>query len=176
MACVLTSGRNEPCKDAVGGLKSAIFLDFIEDSFTVTAGECTAINGSITDVYEYDLLSDNNNIEEAFTGDQNNGTSLYSQTINLALKKQGKASANELALIVKARPVVAVKDRVGTYRVYGISDGMAASGTIVSGGAKGDFNGYNITLTATEIAPAPTIDSSTVTALEALISATVITP
>ena len=96
--------------------------------------------------------------------------------MTLALKKQTKASANELALIVKARPIVVVQDRMNNYRIVGISDGTVATGSIVSGGAKADFNGYNLTLTATEVLPAPTLDSATVTALLALVSATDVTP
>ena len=42
MACNLTSGRTEPCRDAIGGLKAIYLLDFVEDSFTVAAGEATA--------------------------------------------------------------------------------------------------------------------------------------
>lgn len=176
MACVLTSGRTEPCRDAIGGLKAAYFLDFLEDAFTITAGEATAIDIGVTDVYKYELLADGNTLEETFTADMNNGTSVYEQVLTLALKKQTKASANELALIVKARPIVVVQDRMNNYRIVGISDGTVATGSIVSGGAKADFNGYNLTLTATEVLPAPTLDSATVTALLALVSATDVTP
>jgi len=93
-----------------------------------------------------------------------------------ALKKQTKASADELALIVKSRPIAVVEFRDGRHVVCGISDGTVATGDIQSGGAKGDFNGYNLTLTATEVLPAPTLDSATVTALIALDSATNVNP
>lgn len=176
MACVLTSGRTEPCRDAIGGLKAAYFLDFQEDAFTISAGEATAIDVGVTAVYKYELLADGNTLVETFTADQNNGTSIYEQVLTLALKKQTTASANELALIVKARPIIVVQDRMDNYKIVGISDGTVATGDIQSGGAKGDFNGYNLTLTATEVLPAPTLDSSTVTALLALVSGTNVTP
>jgi hypothetical protein len=176
MACVLTSGRTEPCRDAIGGLKAAYFLDFMEDAFTVAAGEATAIDIAVTATYKYELLADGNTLEETFTADMNNGTSVYEQVLTLALKKQTKESANELALIVKARPIVVVEDRMGNFKIVGVSDGTVATGSISSGGAKADFNGYNLTLTATEVLPAPTLDSATVTALKALVSVTNITP
>ena len=51
MACVLTSGRTEPCFDAIGGIKAAYSVDYLEDAFTVVAGEVTAfecwLNGYI---------------------------------------------------------------------------------------------------------------------------------
>lgn len=176
MACVLTSGRTEPCRDAVGGLKAVYFADFLEDAFTIAAGEVTAIDAGLTEVFKYELLADGNTLVETFTADQNNGTSIYEQVLTLALKKQDKDTANELALIVKARPLVVVQFRDGTYKAVGVSDGTVATGDIQSGGAKADFNGYNLTLTATEVLPAPTLDSATVTALLAIVSATNINP
>lgn len=176
MACVLTTGRTEPCSDAIGGLKKLYLFDFVEDSFTVTAGEATAIDAGVTTVFEYELLADGNTLVETFTEDRNAGTSIYEQVLTVALKKQTKDSANELALIVKARPVAVVLDRQGNYKVVGISDGTVATGSIESGGAKGEFNGYNLTLTATETAPAPYLDSATVTAFLLLVSGTQINP
>lgn len=176
MACVLTTGRTEPCKDAIGGLKAIYFIDYLADSFTITAGEATAMNISVTAAYKFDLLADGNTFEEAFTADQNNGTSIYEQTLSVVLKKQDTATANELALLVKARPVIVVQDRMDNYKVVGITDGTVATGSIVSGGAKGDFNGYNLTFNATETAPSPTLDSATETAFLAVVSATVINP
>lgn len=176
MACVLTSGRTEPCKDAISGLKAVYFLDFVADSFTITSGEATAINAAVTEVFKYDLLSDNNTLIETFTSDQNNGTSTYEQVLTLALKKQNKDTANELALIVKARPIPVVEFRDGSYKIVGIEDGTVATGDIQSGGSKTDFNGYNLTLTSTVVNPAPTLDAATVTALLAIVSATNINP
>ena len=168
MPCVLTNGRTEPCRDAVGGLKAVRLIDYQDDAFTITAGEATAIDVGVTACYKYELLADGNTLVETFTADQNNGTSIYEQVLTLALKKQDKETANELALIVKARPIAIVEFRDGSHKIVGISDGTVATGDIQSGGAKADFNGYNITLTATEILPAPTLDSATVTALIAL--------
>lgn len=176
MACNLTSGRTEPCRDAVGGIKSVRLADFLEDAVTVTAGEVTALNVALTEVFKYELLNDNNTFVETFTADQNNGTSIYEQVLTVQLKKQTKESADELALIVKSRPLAFVEFRDGRIVAMGISDGSVATGDIQSGGAKGDFNGYNLTLTATEVLPAPALDSASVTALEALDSATNVTP
>ena len=176
MACNLTSGRTEPCRDSLSGLKNAYLIDFVEDSFTVAAGEATAINVAVTEAFKYALLADGNTLVETFTADMNTGTSTYEQVLTLALKKQDQATANELALLVKSRPVVVVEGRDGSFRVVGISDGTVATGSIESGGAKTDFNGYNITLTATEVLPAPYLDSATISALEGIVSATNINP
>ena len=169
MACTLTQGRLEPCRDAIGGIKAVYLIDYQEDAFTISAGEITAIDAGVTDAYKYELMSDNNTLVETFTADANNGTSIYEQVLTMALKKQDKATASELAIIVKARPIAIVQFRDGNYRAVGVSDGTVATGDIQSGGAKADFNGYNLTLTATEVEPAPYLDESTITALLALV-------
>lgn len=173
---LLTRGRTEPCRDAKSGLKAAYFLDFIPDSFTVVANEATAINAGVTEVFKYELLADGNTLVDTFTADKNNGTSIYEKVLTLALKKQDKDTVNELATIVHCRPICVVEFRDGTYKIVGIEDGTVATGDIQSGGAKADFNGYNLTLTATEVAPCPQLDETTVTALLALVSVTNINP
>lgn len=177
MACLLTAGRIEPCRDAIGGLKALYLLDFVEDSFTVSGGEATAIYEGITDVYKYDLLADGNTfVESGGAPDESTGTSVVTQTGTAVLKKQDVATANEINILKKARPVAVWKFRDGTYKVQGISDGTVISVETASGGAKADFNGYTLTLTSTELYLAPTLDSATVTAFEALVSETVIKP
>lgn len=176
MACLLTSGRTEPCSDAIGGLKAIYLMNYIEDSFTVTNVEATAVNVAITEVFKYDLLADGNTYNEPFTQDISAGTSTYEQALVVALKKQTMESARELALIVKSRPIVVVRDRMDNYKVVGISDGTSTTGDIISGGTKAEFSGYNLTFNATETEPSPFLDSATVTAFEALVSATNIAP
>lgn len=178
MACLLTTGRTEPCRDAVGGLKALYLLDFVEDSFDVSDdGVARAIDAGIIDVYKYDLLADGNTfVESGGAPDESTGTSVVTQTGTAVLKKQDVATANEINILKKARPVAVWKFRDGTYKVQGISDGTVISVETASGGAKADFNGYTLTLTSTELYLAPTLDSATVTAFEALVSSTVINP
>jgi len=176
MACVLTTGRAEPCKDAIGGFKTAYAVDLLEDAFTITSGEATAMNVALTVAYQFDLNATGNTLNETPTADNNAGTTTYAQELALSLKKQTKASANEIHLLLKARPIWVVKDRMGNYKVVGISDGTTGTGETLSGGAKEEFNGYNLTFSATETEPAPYLDAATVTALKALVSATNVTP
>lgn len=176
MACALTSGRTEPCKDSLSGLKAAYAIDFIEDSFTITAGEATAIAAGVTVVYKYVLNHTGNTFIETPTADNDTGTTTYEQALAISLKKQTKASANEIHLLLKSRPVWVVQGRDGDYRVMGLSDGTNGSGTTESGGEKNSFNGYNLTFAAMETEPAPVLDSATETAFIALISGTNISP
>ena len=176
MACVLTTGRSEPCSDAIGGISKIYLADYLEDSFTVVAGEATAMNASLTAAFEFDLLNDGNTFVETFTQDINAGTSTYEQVLSVVLKKQTKAMAVSLALIVKARPVCVILDRMGNYKVMGISDGTVSTGSLESGGGKAEFNGINLTLTSIETEPAPYLDATATSAFELVIDATKETP
>lgn len=176
MACVFTTGREEPCKDAVGGLKVAYSADFIEDPFTVAAGEATAINAGLTVAYQFDLNSPENTFTETDGANNSNGTTVYTQTLTLHLKKQTKASMNEIHLLLKARPIWVMKDRNGNYRAMGISDGSTGTIESTTGGDKEEFNGYDLTFVSKEPEPAPHLDSATVTAWLALVSGTQETP
>ena len=47
MACTLTTGRNEPCKDSVGGLSGVYFLNYTTASFTETVGTAAAASSAV---------------------------------------------------------------------------------------------------------------------------------
>jgi len=179
MACNIGKGRLEPCKNTLGGLKNAFFANFAEadGAFTVVAKEVTAIDVALTTVYKWDLLADGNTLEEAMVADTATGTRVNTQTLNLVIKKQDFATAEQIDLVAAGRPVVIVQDRNDNYKVLGLSEGMnLTSGSATTGGAKADFNGYNLTLESTEGSYAPYLDAATVTALLALVDATPIDP
>jgi hypothetical protein len=173
MACLLTSGRTEPCKDAIGGVKKAFFMDYEENAFTVSAGAATAIAVGVTEVFEYELRAVENTLEEVLVSDKNTGTTVNTQTLTLRLKKQGATTANQVQLMAYARPIIVVMMNDGSYKAVGISEGMdLTESSIVSGGARADFNGYDLTFTAEEAKLAPFLDGATITALLALVSET----
>lgn len=177
MACVLTSGRTEPCNDGAGGIAKIFVADYLEDGFTIASGAATAINVALTEVFGYELRANNNKLNEALITDKNTGSRVNTQTLEVRLKKQGVASANEIMLLSAARPLIVVKGNDGSYKLMGATEGCDLTGSnIDSGNARADFNGYDLTFTAEELLLAPFLDSATITALEALESATVITP
>lgn len=171
MACDISAGRLEPCKNTVGGLKNVYFINYAgTEPFTVTDGEITAIDTvTVTAAYKYELRADGNNFEEAMASDKNTGVTLFTQTLNLVLKQQDKQTHNEVKLLAHGRPQVVVEDRNGNFMLAGYSDGMdVTGGSIVTGGAKSDFNGYNLTLTAEEGAPSLFLDATSVSSLEGI--------
>lgn len=177
MACVLTTGRSEPCKDSVGGLLKAYFLDYRENSFTVSAGQGTAMNVAVTQVFEWTLKPDNNTFTEVVTSDKNTGTTSVEQTFEGRFIKQNYQTASEVMLMAYARPIIVLVGHDGSHKVMGITEGCdLTNSNIQSGGTKKDFNGYDLTFTAEELRLAPYLDGATVTALEAVVSATTIAP
>ena len=76
MACDLTAGRKVPCKDVIGGIVRAWFIDFGElGTVTKTADEITDMTGTIT-ALQYDLKG-TNSLETAITSSRENGTTFF---------------------------------------------------------------------------------------------------
>lgn len=176
MSCALTSGRTTPCKDTAGGIKKILALNFIENAFTITAGEATALNVGVTTVFEYPLRSSENTFNQELVSDKNTGTTVNTQTLTVRLIKQDHATSSQIKLMAHTRPIFVVVGYDGTYKVAGHTEGMdLTASNIQSGNARSDFNGYDLTFTAEELVLAPHLSSGMVTAVNAIISATNIT-
>jgi hypothetical protein len=179
MSCLVTKGRTEPCKDTLGGIRAVYLADFVEadGAFTVLDGAVTAIAAELTTVYKFEALAEGNTFDQGLIGSREAGTRVNTQTLTLVLKKQDVLTHAQVDKIVAGRPVIVVRDNNDNYHVAGISEGMETTGsTIGTGGAKADFNGYNLTFSAQENKIAPLLDSATKTALEALVDGTPINP
>ena len=161
MACDLTKGRKEPCKDVVGGLRAVYFTDFGDlGTVTKTDDEITDLSGTFT-AYKYELKG-NSSFEQTVNASRENGTVFYEQTLNLTLKKLSKEDNKELKLLAYGRPHVAIEDYNGNVFLMGLEHGADVSGgTIVTGAAMGDLSGYTLTLTAQELLPANFVASPT---------------
>lgn len=172
MTCALTTGRTEPCKDVVGGLKTAFFADFgTLGKITETSNEVSALGGAPS-LYQFDLKG-NSSFEQTITSSRENGTTFYEQVLNLELKKQDSATHAEIALLAIARPHIFVVDNNDNIFLMGLEFGAdLTGGSIVTGAAMGDKSGYSLTFSGMEKAPAKFVavapDSTVAEALEAL--------
>jgi len=161
MACDLTKGRKEPCKDVVGGLKAVYFIDYGDlGTVTKTEDQITDLSGTFT-AYKYELKG-NSSFEQTITASRENGTTFFEQTLNLTLKKLSKEDHKEIKLLAYGRPHVAVEDYNGNVFLMGLEHGADVSGgTIVTGAAMGDLSGYTLTLSGMEVQPANFVASPT---------------
>jgi len=167
MACLLTTGRKIPCKSAFGGIKSVLFADFgtiasvAVDTSTKIA---TITNGSPAPVwFEYDVKG-NSSLETSVTSSRENGTTFYTQTLNLTLTFLDAKTQAELELLAVARPYAVVVDYYGNSFLCGFENGMEVTGgTVVTGAAAGDLSGFTLTFEGMEEA-APFFLNATPTA------------
>lgn len=161
MACDLSLGRKEPCKDVVGGIRAVYFTDFGDlGTVTKTDDEITDLSGTFT-AFKYEVKG-NSSFEQNITSSRENGTTFFEQTLNLTLHKLSKEDNKELKLLAYGRPHIAVEDYNGNVFLMGLEHGADVSGgTIVTGAAMGDLSGYTLTLSAMEVQPANFIASPT---------------
>jgi hypothetical protein len=148
MACSITTGRKIPCKSAFGGIKKVYFSDYggIASVTVAQGGEATMnLGGSPTpEWYEYDVKG-NSSLETTVTSSRENGTTFYTQTLNLTLTYLDPATQQELQLLAVGRPYVIVEDYYGHQFLCGAENGMECTGgTVVTGAAAGDLSGFTM--------------------------------
>lgn len=157
MACDLTLGRKESCLDSVAGIKEVYFVNYGDmGSVTLANDEVTNMTGDSSNnltAFKYELKG-NNSFETTVNSSRENGTTFFEQTLNITLKKLSKEDHKELKLLIYGRPHVFVRDYNDNVFLMGREHGCDVSaGTFSTGNALGDFNGYNLTLTAMEVLP-----------------------
>lgn len=163
MACDISLGRLEPCKDSVGGLKAIYFINF---------GDITGLGYSVTNTDEIDDLGDltaykydlkgANSLEETITSSRENGTTFWEQALSIVLKKKDVQTNKEVKLLSYGRPHIVVSDYNGNAVLVGLEHGAdVTGGSIVTGAAMGDLNGYNLTFSGQERVPANFLEGAT---------------
>jgi hypothetical protein len=157
MACDLTLGRKEPCKDVVGGIKNVYFVDFGDLTLTFDSApdvDVVSSVGSSVENFKYEVKG-NSSLEQTVNSSRENGTTFYEQTLNLTLHKLTKEDNKELKLMAYGRPHIVIEDYNKNLMIMGLEHGADVSGgTIVTGAAMGDLSGYTLTLTGMEKMPA----------------------
>lgn len=168
MACALTTGRKLPCKQSVGGIRTAYFAKFgTLGTATISAGNISALAGTPA-FYQYDLKGANSSLTTNIISSRDTGTTVYETTLELTFTHLDVATQEELKLLAAARPHVVIEDNNETanYFMVGYHQGAeVTAGTIVTGAAYTDLSGFTLTLTATEVIPPLYITGSVVTTL-----------
>lgn len=166
MACDITAGRTESCKSNVGGLRNMYVGNFtatMYDTMTVVADEITALVTPVN-VFKFELRGDNNTFEESNENSRDNGTSFWTQTASIAIKKQDNITQGQLKLLSYGRPHVILEDYNGNFRLLGAQNGCEISVSTATGGAMGDMNGYTLAIEGKELSMAQFVDSTIVVA------------
>jgi hypothetical protein len=160
MPCNLSAGRNEVCKESIGGIQGVYFLNYTTGSFTKNvAGEVTSLSGST--VYYYQLKG-NSTYTETVNSSRDNGTTFFNQELVLNLKKLTNEMTTQLKVMAYGRPQIIIWTNNGDALLVGEHLGAdVTAGTIQTGGALGDLYGYSVTFTGMEQLPAAFLSGST---------------
>jgi hypothetical protein len=164
MSCNLTAGRNEVCKESVGGLAGVYFVNYTGSLANVTDGDSDALISVLPTgltAYYYDLKG-SSAYTETVNSSRDNGTTFFSQELVLNLKKLTNEMTTQLKLMAYGRPQIFVHTQNGETLLVGQREGAdVTGGTIQTGAAMGDLFGYSITFTGQEKFPASFISGST---------------
>jgi hypothetical protein len=164
MACNLSAGRNEVCKESVGGLAGVYFVNYTSSLANVTDGESDALITTLPaglTAYYYQLKG-TSVYTETVNSSRENGTTFFNQELVLNLKKLTPEMTTQLKLMAYGRPQIFVHTQNGECLLVGQREGAdLTAGNLQTGGALGDLYGYSITFTGLEQYPASFISGST---------------
>ena len=174
MTCDIAIGVNldDNCTNGQGGVEEFYPFNFVDDAFTVVDGIATGINATLV-AYKYVNASDSNVFTDVLLADKKTGSSVATQTLVYQLNKVKGSTNVELTKLAQGKMSGVLKDNAGVYHWVGHENGFNVSSQVeaLSGGAKTDMNGYNITLISENRTLAPTLDDATRDAFLAIVTA-----
>ena len=165
MACTaLTRGRGLDCNRISGGVKKIFFSVYDPNvSYTYDGSnplEIDAIDWNSTTIYEYVMPLGVASITDTITGSRENGTIFYTPTVNIMLNRLTKEDQNEIKLLGKSKVRIFAQlnqqlaNGHDVFIALGMANGLELNaGTMDSGAAFGDRNGYTLTFDGLEAIP-----------------------
>lgn len=157
MACDISRGRLEECKDSVGGISAVYFVnkgDLGAITYDVTDTDVIDAVAGTPSAYKFDVRG-TSSFTETPTVSRDNGTAFFEQALELVLPKLTKKDHNTVKLLAYGSPHVIIEDNNGNFFLAGLEYGMDISGgSIATGSAMGDMSGYTLSFTGMEKVPA----------------------
>jgi hypothetical protein len=136
----------------------AAFADGLWDA--VVAGEIPDSAAALT-LKDYVSPKNSSSLTQTVNASVENGTVFYTQVLSLVLNKPVAADITEVQNLAKGRLAIVVQDNNDNYFVMGHTRGAELTGgSIATGTALGDLNGYTLEFTGEEAIPAPFLDST----------------
>jgi hypothetical protein len=136
----------------------AAFTDAMWDA--VVAGEIPDSAAALT-LKDYVSPKNSSSLTQTVNASVENGTVFYTQVLSLVLNKPVAADITEVQNLAKGRLAIVVQDNNDNYFVLGHTRGAELTGgSIATGTALGDLNGYTLEFTGEEAIPAPFLDST----------------
>lgn len=149
----LTSGRREPCKDNIGGVKEVWLATFIPYSPTLILGYRDMVVTGFPDTQFYEFNGEEKSFNENLVDDGG-----YDQELTLKLIKQDYATAQQLLMVTNSLTRAVVVGYNGKAQMVGLHNGLDCEVRATDGGSKSGFNGYELTLKGMEPFQAPYLE------------------
>jgi len=183
MACDISNGHIEQCKDTVSGLKAIYIINYDKLNSDAAVYLTTPVGSedvldtwvpidtaTAMNLYKFELKSTANGFNTSINTSRDNGTTFFEQTLVINLKRQDAATTKNVKLLAYGRPRVVVRTMTDQFFLMGLDQGADMNaGTIASGNSLDSFNGYEgLTFVAQEELPANFIDCTTEAQLAAV--------
>ena len=165
MACTaITKGRGLDCNRISGGVKY-IYFSVYDDAITYAYDgtnplEIDTIDFNNTNIYRYTMPLGVASVTDTIVGSRENGTYYQTPSVNIILNKLTKEDQNQIKLLAQSRVRIFAQlnqQLTGGNDVIialGMSNGLELNaGTMDSGAAFGDRNGYTLTFDGMEPIP-----------------------
>tara|TARA_R110000824_G_scaffold164712_2_gene341119 strand:- start:207 stop:770 length:564 start_codon:yes stop_codon:yes gene_type:complete len=162
MACTaLTKGRGLDCNRISGGIKFIYFAVYDQVTSIPTAnGEITDLEMGSNMLYRYTMPLGVASLTDTIVGSRENGTIYYTPTVNIILNRLTKEDQNQIKLLGSTKVIIfaqlnqTLANGHDVITCLGSVNGMELNaGTMDSGAAFGDRNGYTLTFDGMEHQP-----------------------
>ena len=162
MACgLLTKGRGLDCNRISGGIKNIYFAVYDQvTSIPQTAGEITDLEMGTNDLYKYVMPLGVSSLTDTVVGSRENGTIYYTPSVNIILNKLTKEDQNQIKLLGATKVIIFAELNEQLSNGHSVIVGLGSAngmelnaGTMDSGAAWGDRNGYTLTFDGIEALP-----------------------
>lgn len=158
MSCILTSGYQLGCRDAVGGVSEIYIGQYNGDALQYTLDSTGAINDITAGIvpfhkFEQELETASYNENGQFSNE--NGTAFFEQTLSITLHKMNSELRNKIIILSHGAWRIIIKDNMGKYWLMGHENPVRVSAaTPQLGKAFGDLNGAVLTFSTKSPTPA----------------------
>tara|TARA_R110002167_G_scaffold283752_7_gene488932 strand:+ start:25 stop:564 length:540 start_codon:yes stop_codon:yes gene_type:complete len=161
MACAITKGRGVGCKTAFAGIKNIYILDFsaVVAALSDSSGTITLPTDNSAEFFKFEVKGGQTSLETTVTSSRENGTTFYESTLNATFQILDVATQEEIKLLNRGRAHYVAElypngAGVTKFLLIGKANGAEITGgTIVTGAAAGDLQGFTLTAVATEVDP-----------------------
>lgn len=168
MSCYISNGvTNDSCAVGVGGIAKIYVAgggQITGYTYNATDEITGATSTTGTTIYEFQLKRGVSDFTQTITKSYENGSLVYDGVLNISLFKMDAEKRNMLLLLAvnEELQVIAV-DGNGVQYMLGIVNYASLSGSVSSGTALTDKNGFDLTFTTQEAELAPLISGDLAT-------------